>query len=78
MENKDDLVVTRRYECHPAASALGHSLILSDLFFHLWECPGDISPELQTVWLNRLPKKLDEKLEKVCLGTRANGEIILG
>jgi hypothetical protein len=30
------------------------------------------------MWLNRLPKKLDEKLEKVCLGTRPDGEIILG
>ncbi|KIN07979.1 hypothetical protein OIDMADRAFT_16429 [Oidiodendron maius Zn] len=30
------------------------------------------------MWLNRLPKKLDEKLEKVCLGKRPNGEIILG
>jgi hypothetical protein len=30
------------------------------------------------MWLNRLPKKLDEKLEKLCLGTRPDGEIILG
>jgi hypothetical protein len=42
-ENKDDLVVMRRYEPHPAASALAHPPIPSDLFFHLWECPGDIT-----------------------------------
>lgn len=30
------------------------------------------------MWLNRLPKKLDEKLGKVCLATRPDGELILG
>lgn len=44
----------------------------------MWECPGDIAPTTQTMWLNRLPRKLDEKLEKLCLGTRSDGEIILG
>jgi hypothetical protein len=78
MENKDDLVVMRRYERYPTALVLAYPPIPSDLFFHLWECPGDITPIIQTMWLNRLPKKLDEKLEKLCLGTRPDGEIILG
>ncbi len=78
MENKDDLVVMRKYEPHRAASALAHPPIPADLFFHLWECPGDITPALQAMWLNRLPKKLDEKLEKACLGTRPDAEIIIG
>jgi hypothetical protein len=30
------------------------------------------------MWLNRLPEKLDEKLENVCLGTRPDGGLILG
>jgi hypothetical protein len=78
MENKDDLVITRRYEHHPITSALAHPPIPSTLFFHLWECPGDITSTSQDMWLNRLPKKLDEKLERVCLGTRPDGQIILG
>jgi hypothetical protein len=30
------------------------------------------------MWLNRLPRKLDERLEKACLRTRPDDEIILG
>lgn len=78
MENKNDLVERRRYECHHAASALAHPPIPSDLFCHLWECSGDVSSSIQKMWLNRLPKKLDQKLENICLGTRPDGEIILG
>src|SRR6266487_524524 len=74
----DDLVVMCRYEPHSATLALAHPPIPLDLFFHLWECPGDITPAMQTMWLNRLPKKLNEKLEKVCLGRRPDGEVVLG
>ncbi|RDL39892.1 uncharacterized protein BP5553_04232 [Venustampulla echinocandica] len=77
-ENKDDLVDMRRYERQPAASSLTHPPIPPDLFFHLWECPRGFTPAMQSMWLNRLPTKLYEKLDKVCLGTRPDGEIILG
>lgn len=40
MQNKDDLVVTRRYECHPAGSALTHPPIPSDLSFQLLGVSG--------------------------------------
>lgn len=77
-EKKDGLVTARKYEPHLNAVALTHPPIPPDLFFHLWECPEHITPTVQNLWLNRLPKKLDEKLDKVCLGTRPDGELILG
>ncbi|OBT88499.1 hypothetical protein VE02_03469 [Pseudogymnoascus sp. 03VT05] len=77
-DKKDGLVTARKYEPHPNGVALTHPPIPPHLFFHLWECPKDITPAVQNMWLNRLPKKLDEKLGKVCLGTRPDGELILG
>ena len=79
MENRDDLVATRRYERHPVpSSGFTHPPIPSSLFFHLWECPRGITPAVQAMWLERLPKKVGEKLEKACLRTRPDGEPIYG
>ncbi|OBT58987.1 hypothetical protein VE04_00798 [Pseudogymnoascus sp. 24MN13] len=77
-EKKDGLVTARKYEPHLNGVALTHPPIPPHLFLHLWECPNDITPTVQNMWLNRLPKKLDEKLSKVCLATRPDGELILG
>lgn len=77
-EKKDGLVTARKYEPHLNGVALTHPPIPPHLFLHLWECPNDITPTVQNMWLNRLPKKLDEKLGKVCLATRPDGELILG
>ncbi|KFY71421.1 hypothetical protein V499_08373 [Pseudogymnoascus sp. VKM F-103] len=77
-EKKDGLVTARKYEPHLNGVALTHPPIPPHLFLHLWECPKDITPTVQNMWLNRLPKKLDEKLGKVCLATRPDGELILG
>ncbi|KFZ14509.1 hypothetical protein V501_03208 [Pseudogymnoascus sp. VKM F-4519 (FW-2642)] len=77
-EKKDGLVTARKYEPHLNGVALTHPPIPPHLFLHLWECPNDVTPTVQNMWLNRLPKKLDEKLGKVCLGTRPDGELILG
>lgn len=77
-EKRDELVTARKYEPHINTVALTHPPIPPDLFFHLWECPVHITPTVQNMWLNRLPKKLDEKLENACLRTRPDGELILG
>ncbi|KAL2073781.1 hypothetical protein VTL71DRAFT_11107 [Oculimacula yallundae] len=77
-EMKDELVTARKYEPHLDTVSLTHPPIPPDLFFHLWECPAQITPSVQNMWLSRLPKKLDEKLENMSLRTRPDGELILG
>jgi hypothetical protein len=56
-EKKDGLVTARKYEPHLNAVALTHPPIRPDLFFHLWECRAHITPTVQNMWLNRLPKE---------------------
>ena len=64
-DNQDALIESRKYEPHHRTAALIHPPIPPDAFFHLWECPK-VMPEMQAIWINRLPKKLHESLEEAC------------
>jgi hypothetical protein len=77
-DNMANLVQKRGYESHTIEISLTHPPIPPDLFFHLWECPCEISPAIQSMWLDRLPRKLDQSLENLCLRHPTDRGPVLG
>ena len=58
-------IQSRQYEPHLHTLARTHPPISADAFLHYWQCHSRERSLQRTKWLNRLPKKLDRKLEDV-------------
>jgi hypothetical protein len=59
----DTDIRSRQYEPHLHTLARTHPPISADAFLHYWQCHARERSLQKTKWLNRLPKKLDKRLE---------------
>jgi hypothetical protein len=72
----DTDVQSRQYEPHFHTSARTHPPISADAFLHYWQCHSRERSLQKTKWLNRLPKKLDRKLEDVRRTTPTDDDVL--
>jgi len=72
----DTDIQSRQYEPHLNTLARTHPLISADAFLHYWQCHSRERSLQRTQWLNRLPKKLDRKLEDVRRVTPTDDDVL--
>lgn len=71
----DTIVKSRQYEAHLQSPARIHPPISADAFLHYWQCYATERSLQRAKWLNRLPKKLDKKLEDLRRTTPTENDV---